>query len=148
MNKKGFTLIELLVVIAIIGILSGVVLTSLNQGRVRARIAAAQATMSGIIPAAIFCMDDGKDLNTPDVGENICENHGAVQWPKLPIGGGWVYNTSKYGSDADDNGTGKFCYFAEGDDVIIVCDNNGCLTFNDEEEYNEEVDNGRFELCE
>lgn len=36
-SEKGFTLIELLVVIAIIGILSSVVLASLNSGRVKAR---------------------------------------------------------------------------------------------------------------
>lgn len=36
MTKKGFTLIELLVVIAIIGILSAVVLTSLNSSRSKA----------------------------------------------------------------------------------------------------------------
>ncbi|HEY4495785.1 MAG TPA: type II secretion system protein [Candidatus Paceibacterota bacterium] len=59
MKNKGFTLIELLVVIAIIGILSSVVLASLNTARVKAKKAAFKSEISALVPAAIdYC--DGK----------------------------------------------------------------------------------------
>ena len=47
-NQKGFTLIELLVVVAIIGILSSVVLASLNTARAKGSDAAVQAAMHNL----------------------------------------------------------------------------------------------------
>jgi prepilin-type N-terminal cleavage/methylation domain-containing protein len=65
--KKGFTLIELLVVIAIIGILSSVVLASLNSARAKGSDAAIKADLSNLRAAAELYFD-GTGANSYGTG--------------------------------------------------------------------------------
>jgi prepilin-type N-terminal cleavage/methylation domain-containing protein len=57
-TSKAFTLIELLVVIAIIGLLSSVVLASVNSAREKAQYAAARVEMEQFIKAAIIAQGE------------------------------------------------------------------------------------------
>ena len=61
-NKKGFTLIELLVVIAIIGILSSVVLASLNSARKKSRDARRVADIGQLRLALELYFDANRDF--------------------------------------------------------------------------------------
>ena len=135
-NKKGFTLVELLVVIAIIGILSSVAVVNLNSARVKARVGAAQGSLSSLIPAVILCHDGSNELNngtgfctgvadngTPAAGSSICAMTGAPDWPSLPSTD-WSYSGSCNSSSA----SGTFTYGATDGTTVVTCTEAGCST--------------------
>ncbi len=109
--KKGFTLIELLVVIAIIGILSGIVLTSLNTARTKAKDARIQATMSQIRVLAETTYD-GSNYNITGNNYNALANDISTQGgTNLDLDGG---TGSAYAVEVKLN-TGKyFCVDSTG----------------------------------
>jgi prepilin-type N-terminal cleavage/methylation domain-containing protein len=73
-KNKGFTLIELLVVIAIIGILSAVVLASLNNARDKGSNAAIKANLNGIrSQSAIVYDENNQDYTTVCTDTKISE---------------------------------------------------------------------------
>jgi len=66
-SSKGFTLIELLVVIAIIGILSSVVLASMNTARAKGSNAAIKSQLAAIRPQAEIFYDTWGSYGTSTV---------------------------------------------------------------------------------
>ena len=80
-HLRGFTLIELLVVIAIIGILSSVVLASLNTARNKGADAAIKSNLSAArAEAEIYYDSNGNQYHTattPAGGQGVCAATGS-----------------------------------------------------------------------
>lgn len=83
--NKGFTLIELLVVIAIIGILSSVVLVSLNGARTKANAARATSDLSQVMTAIEMGLADNCTTVSSGPGGVGCNTTGARYMNAYPI---------------------------------------------------------------
>ncbi len=79
-HMKGFTLIELLVVIAIIGILSSVVLASLNTARNKGADAAVKSNLAGARAQAELFYDANTNAYVVTAGgtTDVCSSTGTV----------------------------------------------------------------------
>lgn len=73
-SNRGFTLIELLVVIAIIGILSSVVLASLNTARGKGADAAAKSNLNNMRAQAELSYDNNSGVYT-----NVCTDASVIK---------------------------------------------------------------------
>jgi prepilin-type N-terminal cleavage/methylation domain-containing protein len=104
-KNEGFTLIELLVVIAIIGILSSVVLASLNTARGKGSDAAAKSNLNNIRAQAEIVYDNTGGYATVCTDSNVTR---AVTSAATNEGFTWTSTANNSTSVACTNATGTW----------------------------------------
>lgn len=123
-RTSGFTLIELLVVIAIIGILSSVVLASLNGARESSRDARRQTDLSQIRTGLALYNDQNGQYPSSlyGSGNSLASSSAMTQVPTDPG------DSSQYGYTTSTS-EGDFCLGANLESTSTLPDdhNSGCL---------------------
>ncbi len=86
-NQLGFTLIELLVVISIIGLLSSIVLTSVNSARNKAKVARAAADLKQLVLVLNFYLDGPNGNGAYPCFDHAWDDTKEKQWsaPYIPV---------------------------------------------------------------
>lgn len=132
-GNKGFTLIELLVVIAIIGILSSVVLASLNSARRKSRDARRIADVKQLQLALELSYDTAGSYPAALSVANLVTPGYIAAIPTDPSGGNYAYDQVSSGSvyylGANLETAGHSALSSDADSVgtnVEGTDNDGC----------------------
>ncbi len=123
MKNKGFTLIELLVVIAIIGILSSVVLASLNTARDKGEDAAIKANLTNIRAQAELVYDDSSRSY-----DTVCAD-GNVSAAVTAAGGSCFDSADAWAAQAALSDGSYFCVDSTGQAVNPAASSIGAADF-------------------
>ncbi len=119
MNKteRGFTLIELLVVIAIIGLLSSIILASLNSARIKGRDARRLADIKQIETALeLYYSENNTYPSTASGGTTVTTALGGVLAPNF------IQTVPKDPSRADNSSTGYLYCSTDGQSYALLID--------------------------